>query len=105
MTKEYLNWEDIDMNWEDIDMNWEEIIRQVERIIRGGGSISDYIKGNPWKKLIKEIGEEKTKKFIKIFCKINDLNYQEVKEEKNIKIKVEHFERVFESIPKISLKK
>ena len=107
MIKELLNWEDVNLNWEDVNMNWEDIhiIKEVERVVRGSGLISDYVKNNPWNKLRKTIGEEKTKKFITIFCKINDISYEEIKEEKDIKIKVDQFERVFQSVPKISLKK
>lgn len=104
----YINWEDLDSDWEMIDINWEDLYI-IEEIMRGGNGqgISDYIKGNPWNKLRKEIGPEKTDKFIKIFCKINGIEYSQVVEPKSkIKVKVSHFERVFDMIPtNIKIKK
>lgn len=107
MIKEYLNWEVLDRNWEDIDINWEDIyiIIEVQRRTGGGQGLQEYIKNNPWDKLRKDVGEEKAKKFIKIFCKINDLEYEKVIEPNSkIKVKASQFERVFQSVPNIKFK-
>ena len=68
--KKYLKWEELNIKWEDIDLTWDEIfiLLEVENIIRGGGGYGskEYIDGNPWKQLKQEIGEEKTKKVIKL---------------------------------------
>jgi hypothetical protein len=103
----YLDWQEVNTNWEDLDINWEDvyILIEVGQTLRGGGGYSEYVKGNPWERMNREIGEEKTKKFIKIFCKINDLEYEKVVESNSsIKIKVSHFERVFQNIPNIRIK-
>mgnify|MGYP003417865192 CR=1 FL=1 len=108
--KYYLNWEEVNVNWDLLDINWEDIYILIEvkdRILRGssGGSLKDYIDGNPWKKLRKEVGEEKTKKFIKLFCKINDLEYESVAEvNEDVKLTVSQFEKVFENVPNIKIK-
>lgn len=100
--KYYLDWQEVDSNWEDIGVYWEDfyILIEVADIIKGGGNYSEYVKGNPWKKISQKIGEEKTKKFIKIFCRINELDYEKVIEKNSkIKVTVSHFEKVFQNIP------
>jgi hypothetical protein len=76
MNKIYLNWEDVNFVWGDINMPWDEVIKEVAEVIRKHGGMSAYVNGNPWDIIKKELGEEKTKKFIKIFCKINGLEYE-----------------------------
>jgi hypothetical protein len=97
--KIYIKWEDLNFKWEDINMLWEDIsiIQEVGNIIRKhGGGYAAYVEGNPWDKTRKEIGEEKTKKFIKIFCKVNDLDYERVVESNSkIKVTASQFEKVF----------
>jgi hypothetical protein len=79
--KKYLKWEELTINWEEVDLTWEEvfILLEVEKVIRGGGGFGqkEYEDGNPWKQLTKEIGEEKTKKVIKLYCRINGVDYHE----------------------------
>lgn len=108
-TKYYLDWQDVSGNWENIDINWEDVYILIEAKQKAGGGSSDslkeYIDGNPWNKFKKDLGEEKSEKFIKIFCKINGMEYDEViKPKSTIKIKVEHFERVFENVPNIKMR-
>ena len=105
MIKEYLNCEVIDRNWEYIDINWEDIYIIIDVQRRTGGGLQEYIKNNPWDKLKEDIGEEKAKKFIKIFCKINGLEYEQVIEPNSkIRVKASQFERVFKSVPNIKFK-
>jgi len=79
--KKYIKWEELTINWEDLDLHWDElfILLEVENIIRGGGGYGskEYIDGNPWKQLRQDIGEEKTKKIIKLYCRINGVDYQD----------------------------
>ena len=79
--KKWLKWEELTINWEDIHLAWDEIfiLLEVEGVInRGGGyGYKEYVDGNPWKQLRKDIGEEKTKKVIKLFCRVNGVEYQE----------------------------
>jgi hypothetical protein len=79
--KKYLKWEELTINWEDLDLHWDEvfILLEVENIIRGGGGYGykEYVDGNPWKQLRQDIGEEKTKKIIKLYCRINGVDYQD----------------------------
>lgn len=111
--KKWLKWEDLTINWENIDLLWEEIfiLLEVEQAFRkrGGGDIQGYIKGNPWdvtkRELQKEIGEEKTKKFIKLVCKINNLDYEEVVEPNTeIKVTAEHIIKVLNEGVKVGVK-
>jgi len=101
----YLSWNEVDTNWNATDDNWNLVIEVQNIIKRRGGGISDYIKGNPWNKLRRDIGEEKADKFIRIVCKINGLEYEEsIKLNSTIKIEVSHFERTFQSIPNVKIK-
>lgn len=103
--KKYLKWEEMTINWENVDLLWEEvfILLEVENLIKGGGGYGykEYLDGNPWKQLKKEIGEEKTKKVIKLYSKVNGIEYDETREIKDeqIRVSVNDFERfVKESI-------
>jgi hypothetical protein len=107
-TKVFLEWENVNFTWDNLDMLWEEvdILIDVGQVVkRGGGGLSDYIRGNPWDKTKRELGEEKTKKFIKIFCRVNDLDYEEVIEPNSkVKITVEQMEKTFNESLKIGVK-
>lgn len=103
--KKYLKWEEMTINWENVDLLWEEvfILLEVENLIKGGGGYGykEYLDGNPWKQLKKEIGEEKTKKVIKLYSKVNGIEYDETREieDEQIRVSVNDFERfVKESI-------
>lgn len=103
--KRYLKWNELDYLWMDISrpdgyMQWYDIslVEEVETILKGGGgsSFTDYVKSNPWEKISKEIGEEKTQKFIKIFCVVNGIEYEKsIILNKKIKVTVSQFEKVF----------
>jgi hypothetical protein len=79
--KKYLKWEELTINWEDLDLHWDEvfILLEVENIIKKGGGYGykEYVDGNPWSQLKQEIGEEKTKKIIKLYCRVNGVDYQD----------------------------
>jgi hypothetical protein len=79
--KKYLKWEELTIKWEDLDLHWDEvfILLEVENVIKKGGGYGykEYVDGNPWSQLRQDIGEEKTKKIIKLYCRINGVDYQE----------------------------
>lgn len=98
--KKFLKWEELTLNWENANFTWDELflLLEVEQVIKKGGSSpgwKDYVENNPWERLRKDIGEEKTKKVIKLFCKVNGLEYDEEREinDEKIRITVNDFER------------
>lgn len=117
MNKIFLKWEEINMPWENINrdgilLTWEDIsiISHVGKSVQRGDTreYEEWIKNNPWKQIRKDIGEEKTERFIKIFCEINGMNFEEVRkiEENKIKLTIENFEKVFKKIEiKVNFKK
>lgn len=108
--KKYLKWEELTINWENIDLLWEEIfiLLEVSEIIkkRGGSSpgYQEYVDGNPWKKFNEKLGKEKTKKIIKLYCRVNNIEFDESREIINeVKVSVNDFERFLNYDP-ISVK-
>ena len=111
----FLYWSEINYRWPEITredgfMLWSDIalIEEVKTILRGGGSRGDiqkeYEEGNPWKKISEGLGEEKSERFIKIFCTVNNLEYEKGKFIKeNIKVSVSQFEKVFNESVKIKV--
>ena len=96
--KKYLKWEEVTLNWENFHMTWDEvfILLEVSRRIGGGGGYAykDYVDGNPWQQVKKDLGEEDTKKLIKVFCRVKGIDYEQVKEPINdIKVTINEFER------------
>jgi hypothetical protein len=105
----YLDWQEVNINWEDLELDWEDVYILIEAKQRAGGGsgsgLREYIQGNPWKNFKRDLGEEKADKFIKLFCRINGMNYEEViKPKSKIKVRVEHFQRVFENVPNVKIK-
>lgn len=116
--KVFINWKDLNFKWSEIKrgsefMIWSDIalIEEVEQIFRKGGTpfydkdaYQKWVENNPWKKISKQLGEEKTEKFIKIFCSVNGLDYERMRRKRNeIKVNVNQFDRVFDSV-KINVK-
>ena len=95
--KKYLKWEELDLKWENINLTWDEIFILLEVIQRrrgGGGYRGEYEKNNPWRQVREDIGSEKTEKLVKIYCKVNGINYEMIKEKKeDIKITINEFDR------------
>ena len=106
--KHYIKWEDLNMTWDEINMTWDEIylIEEVLNVLRKhGGGMSEYIDGNPWDKTKKEIGDEKTKKFIKLFCKVNNMEYEKVNESNNkITVTIDQVEKILKKTMKVGIK-
>lgn len=114
--KQYLFWPEMNFLWTEISradgfMLWSDIalIEEVERLLRGGGGSrgdlqKEYEEGNPWRKISENIGEEKTEKFIKIFCTVNNIEYERGKFiNENIKVSVSQFEKVFNESVKVKI--
>lgn len=104
MPFKYFNWEETNFTWDHLDMSWELVGEYIEVIRKTGGS-SAYVKGNPWDVTKRELGEEKTKKIIKLFCTVNNLDYNEMVEKRDdIKITVEQVEKVINEAIKVGVK-
>ena len=107
ITKVYLEWENTDFTWDHLNMLWEEvaIIKEVGELIRRGGGGNAYVKGNPWEKTREQLGEEKTKKFIRIVCNVNGLDYEDVIDPNpKIRVTATHIEKVFTEAVKVGVK-
>ena len=100
--KKYLKWEEVNTLWEQTNYLWEDIsiLIELEEIVRrGGGDYDAYVKGNPWNQLRKDIGEEKTKKFIKLYCNYKGIEYDKSIEinEKQVSVTASEFEKFIRS--------
>lgn len=98
MNRRYLKWNEINTNWSSLEKIWIDIsiIENVAKVVRGSGGYKEFL-NNPWERISKKIGEEDTEKFVKIFCTINDIEYEEGKFIKNnTKVTASQFNKVFE---------
>lgn len=95
--KKWLKWEELTINWENVEFTWDEIfiLLEVAKLRGGGGyAFKDYIDGNPWTKINEKIGTEKTKTLIKVFCRVNNIEYEESRTPmEDIKVSINEFER------------
>ena len=106
-TKVYLEWENVEQKWGEVDMLWEEVvlITQVAEVVKKTGGLSSYIQGNPWDITKRNLGEEKTNKFIKIFARVNGLEYDEIiHPNSKVKVTVEQMSKVFDEVEKVGVK-
>lgn len=95
LQKKYLNWNEVDSTWLETSSQWEDVslLIEVNNIVGNSGGYSEYVKGNPWQRLNKDIGDVKTKKLIKIYCKYKNIEYQESKPiNESIKVNASEFE-------------
>jgi hypothetical protein len=90
MKKKFLNWEECDLKWENMNYIWEDvsIFIEIDKIVKGGGGYADYVKGNPWDKLKKDIGNDNAKRVIKLYCNYKGIEYNEIVENNNNNINV-----------------
>ncbi len=104
--KKYLKWEEMAISWESVDLTWDEvfILLEVFKKIRGGGGgagfpykgdeYKQYVDGNPWKQVKKDLGEDAAKKLIKVYCKVKGIEYEQSREPiEDIKVTINEFER------------
>lgn len=100
--KKYLKWEEVTLNWEDVELTWDEVFIVLELVRRGGGGGSyraEYEKGNPWRKMAKDLGEENTKKVIKLYCRVRGVEYEDIKEPmEDVKVTVGEFTRFINEV-------
>ena len=107
--KEYLNWENTNYTWETLDMVWEEVIliTNAYNIYRRGGGSSAYDPSykNPFEGIIKKLPEKDIEKFIKIICRVNNIDYEKKKRIKpeKIKINISQLNKTFEDILKVKI--
>ncbi len=60
----------------------------------GGSSLKEYMDGNTWKQVNEKIGPEKTKSLIKVYCRVNNIDYEESRTPmEDIKVSINEFER------------
>jgi hypothetical protein len=105
--KVYLEWEKVTKNWENVFQVWEEVIlvQEVFRAVGGSSGLKEFVKDNPWSVLKEKIGPEKTKRFVKIFAIVNELDFNEELELiDGIKVTVNQMEKVFEQFETIDVK-
>jgi hypothetical protein len=103
--KKYLNWEEVNSVWKETNYLWEDvaILIEIEEVVRrGGGDYAAYVEGNPWAKIRRDLGEEKTKKVIKLYCNYKGIEYDKSIEVNEGKIKVTATE--FEKFVKSSIR-
>jgi hypothetical protein len=74
---------------------WDDValIEEVVDVVRAGGSIQDVFKD-----------KEKKKRFIKLICQVQGVEYKETKEVKDFKIRIRDVEMVVKEVLGIDLK-
>ena len=115
--KKYLKWEEVTVKWENVDLLWEEVFILLEVVQalkkRGSGgsgnTMKEYIQNNPWDRtkeiLEDELGKEKTKKFIKLICKVNGLDFEKtVEPNRQIKLTANHVTTTLNEGIKVGIK-
>jgi hypothetical protein len=110
-------WQNVDQFWNDV-----KLLIEVNRLIGGGqaynsSAYQDYVRGNPWTQrrkdedliiettkninpyehlwqhLKKDIGEEKTKRVIKLYCNYKGIEYNNsIEVNENINVSASDFE-------------
>ncbi len=102
--KKYLKWEEVTLKWEDVDLTWDEVFILLEVFRRKGGSggslyRGEYEKNNPWKKMAEDLGEENTKKVIKLYCRVRGVEYEDIREPmEDVKVTVNEFTRFINEV-------
>jgi hypothetical protein len=84
--KKYLKWNEVSF-WKTTNDIWSDvsILIEVDFIIKRAGGHSVY--GHPKERLKKDLGDEKTKRIIKLYCKYKGFVYNESREiDENIKV-------------------
>jgi hypothetical protein len=77
-----------------VHLTWGEVFILLEIGSGAPSGMKEYVDGNPWMQTKKELGEEKTKKLIKLYCRVKGIDYEETKSPiDDIKVSVNEFER------------
>ena len=93
--KKYLDYDELTRKWESIDLLWEEVFILLELRKRGGSPQRKIEENeNTWYKIKEQLGVERSEKLIKLYCKVNGIDYEKKLEKKeNIRILVNDFVR------------
>ena len=97
--KKYLDYDELTRKWESIDLLWEEVFILLELRKRGGSPQRKIEENeNPWYKIKEQLGVERSEKLIKLYCKVNGIDYEKKLEKKeNIRIIVNDFVRFIDA--------
>ncbi len=97
--KKYLDYDELTIRWENIDLHWDEVFILLEIRKRGGSPQRKIDEDeNPWYKIKEHIGVESSEKLIKLYCKVNGIDYEKKLERKeNIRIVVNDFIRFIDT--------
>jgi hypothetical protein len=103
--KVFLEWQDVTDSWDTLNQTWDDvsILLQVQEVIRNRGGAQAYVEGNPWDITKNKIGVEKTKRFVELVCRVNDLDFKKVYETKEINVSVNHIQKTFVERLKIEI--
>lgn len=101
--KKYLKWEEVTLKWEDVELTWDEVFILLEVARRGGSGggfyRDDYEKNNPWRKMAEDLGEDETKKVIRVYCRIRGVEYEDIREPmSDVKVTVNEFDRFINEV-------
>lgn len=92
--RKYLKWEEVTINWENVDLTWDEVFILLQLGGGSGSGLKEYVDGNPWVQVEKNIGEEKTKTLIKLYCRVKGIDYEETRSPiDDVKVSVNEFQR------------
>lgn len=91
----FLKWDKTDIAWDKTKFTWDEAILVAE-IIAGANSTSNYV--------VPPLSPEKKKKFIKLMCKIEGIEYKETKEIKKRRIRITDVELAAREVLGIDIK-
>lgn len=85
-----VTWDNSNFTWDKKDHSWENIVDVIER--PRVGWYSEYVEGNPWNKLNDGIIKEKSENLLKVYCKINNIDYgKSLEKTSNVKVRASGF--------------
>jgi hypothetical protein len=95
-------WGSTDVRWKDANWLWSEcqLVEEIISIIGQGGVDASKIAEELWRD---EKDREKKKRFIRLICKVKNETYNEEKEVKDFKIKIEDVKLVVRAVAGIEL--
>jgi hypothetical protein len=93
--KRYLRWNEL-RRWRHTNKIWSDvsILLEAANAVGGGGGIGSIaINTDPWSKLRKDLGDEKTKRVIELYCNYKGIEYKESREiDDAVKVSVSDFQ-------------
>lgn len=95
--KKYLDWNELSLKFENIQLHWDEIFILLE-LRRGGGAQRGEIEEHPLFRIREKVGKENTDKLVKLYCRVNDIDYEKILEKRqNVRILTNDFIRFINS--------